>query len=86
MWKTGMYKASTTFYENVIALTFDDGPHWDLHEGTARTDLKKREVVASFFILGEHIEGNEELLLQMKEDGHLIGNHTFSHVKLDDTE
>ena len=76
-------KASTTFYENVIALTFDDGPHGtytkELLEG-----LKKREVVASFFILGEHIEGNEELLLQMKEDGHLIGNHTFSHVKLDE--
>ena len=71
-------KASTTFYENVIALTFDDGPHGtytkELLEG-----LKKREVVASFFILGEHIEGNEELLLQMKEDGHLIGNHTFNH-------
>ena len=44
-------KASTTFYENVIALTFDDGPHGtytkELLEG-----LKKREVVASFFILG----------------------------------
>ena len=74
-------KASTTFYENVIALTFDDGPHGtytkELLEG-----LKKREVVASFFILGEHIEGNEELLLQMKEDGHLIGNHTFNHSQL----
>lgn len=73
---------STTFYENVVALTFDDGPH-PVYTKELLDGLKKRGVVASFFILGEHIEGNEELILQMKEDGHLIGNHTFSHVKLD---
>ena len=40
-------------------------------------------MTASFFVLGERIEGNEECILQMQTDGHLIGNHTFSHVKLD---
>lgn len=73
---------STTFYENVVALTFDDGPH-AVYTKELLDGLRKRGVVASFFILGEHIEGNEELIMQMKEDGHLIGNHTFSHVKLD---
>ena len=75
-------KVSTTFYENVVALTFDDGPH-GTYTKELLDGLKKRGVAASFFVLGEHIEGNEELILQMKEDGHLIGNHTFSHVKLD---
>ncbi len=75
-------KVSTTFYENVVALTFDDGPH-GTYTKELLDGLKKRGVVASFFVLGEHIEGNEELIRQMKEDGHLIGNHTFSHVKLD---
>lgn len=73
---------STTFYENIVALTFDDGPH-SVYTKELLDGLKKRDVVASFFVLGEHIEGNEELILRMKEEGHLIGNHTFSHVKLD---
>lgn len=73
---------STTFYENVVALTFDDGPH-GTYTSELLDGLKQRGVVASFFVLGEHIEGNEELILRMKEEGHLIGNHTFSHVKLD---
>lgn len=73
---------STTFYENVVALTFDDGPH-GTYTRELLDGLKQRGVVASFFVLGEHVEGNEELILRMKEEGHLIGNHTFSHVKLD---
>jgi len=73
---------STTFYENIVALTFDDGPH-GTYTAELLDGLKQRGVVASFFVLGEHIEGNEELVLRMKEEGHLIGNHTFSHVKLD---
>lgn len=80
--KNDSIPASTTFYENVVALTFDDGPH-GTYTKELLDGLKKRGVVASFFVLGEHIEGNEELIRQMKEDGHLIGNHTFSHVKLD---
>lgn len=73
---------STTFYENVVALTFDDGPH-GTYTSELLDGLKQRGVVASFFVLGEHIERNEELILRMNEEGHLIGNHTFSHVKLD---
>ena len=45
--------------------------------------LKKRNIRASFFLIGENIEGNEDILLQMRKDGHLIGNHTWNHVQLD---
>ena len=45
--------------------------------------LKKRNIRASFFLIGENIEGNEDILLQMRKDGHLIGNHTWDHVQLD---
>lgn len=72
---------TTTFYENMVALTFDDGP--GIYTGELLAGLKERGVKASFFVLGERIEGNEECILQMQTDGHLIGNHTFSHVKLD---
>ena len=43
-------------------------------------DVYKRQ---SFFLIGENIEGNEDILLQMRKDGHLIGNHTWDHVQLD---
>ena len=62
-----------------IALTFDDGPH-PVYTKKLLDGLRKRGVKATFFLIGENIEGNEELVKQMAEDGHLIGNHTWSHV------
>ena len=65
-----------------VALTFDDGPNAKytplLLEG-----LRKRNIHATFFLLGENIQKNKELLLRMQKDGHLIGCHTWSHVQLD---
>lgn len=64
-----------------IALTFDDGPSkkytLELLEG-----LKKRNVLATFFLMGKNIEGNEDIVRRIYEDGHLIGNHTYNHVCL----
>lgn len=64
-----------------IALTFDDGPDavWTekLLDG-----LKERGVKVTFFVIGEKIEGNEDLLKRMYEEGHLIGNHSYHHVEL----
>lgn len=64
-----------------IALTFDDGPH-PVYTAQILDGLKERGVTATFFVLGENIEGNEELLERMSQEGHLIGNHTYNHVKL----
>ncbi len=62
-----------------IALTFDDGPHprytEELLDGLAERDVK-----ATFFLLGENIEGKEAVIKRMAEEGHLIGNHTYYHV------
>ncbi len=67
--------------EKYLALTFDDGPDKDytkrLLEG-----LRERGVKASFFLVGENIDGNEELLSQMTKDGHLVGTHCLNHVDL----
>ena len=65
-----------------IALTFDDGPN-ARYTPMLLDELKKRNIRASFFLIGENIEGNEDILLQMRKDGHLIGNHTWDHVQLD---
>lgn len=64
-----------------IAITFDDGPNpqWTpkLLEG-----LKERGVKASFFVIGEKAEKHSEIIKKMYEEGHVIGNHTYSHVQL----
>lgn len=64
-----------------VALTFDDGPS-SKYTPLLLEGLKERGVHATFFLMGKNIEGNEELVRQMQEDGHLIGNHTYNHVQL----
>ena len=65
-----------------VALTFDDGPN-ARYTPLLLEGLRKRNIHATFFLLGENIPKNEELLLRMQKDGHLIGCHTWSHVQLD---
>lgn len=65
-----------------VALTFDDGPS-RRYTPLLLDELKKREVRASFFLIGKNIEGNEKLVRRMEEEGHLIGSHTYSHIRLD---
>ena len=69
--------------ENVkkIALTFDDGPH-PTYTPLLLDGLAKRKVKATFFITGENAEAYPELVKRMQEEGHLIGNHTYSHIQL----
>ena len=64
-----------------IAITFDDGPH-PIHTPKLLEGLKKRHVKASFFVIGDLAEANPQLIQQEKEDGHLIGNHTYHHVDI----
>lgn len=63
----------------VIALTFDDGP--SLRDTGKLLDLlKTEEVSATFFVLGGQVEiGREELVKRAYQEGHEIGNHTYSH-------
>lgn len=69
--------------QKTVALTFDDGPH-PVYTKKLLDGLKERQVHATFFVVGKNIPGNEALIEQMKEDGHLIGNHTYDHVKICD--
>ena len=64
-----------------IALTFDDGPHPRYTEELL-DGLAEREVKATFFLLGQNIEGREEIIERMAREGHLIGNHTYYHVDI----
>ena len=64
-----------------IALTFDDGPH-PYYTEQLLDGLAERGVKATFFLLGCNIEGNEDVVRRMAEEGHLIGNHTWYHVDI----
>jgi peptidoglycan/xylan/chitin deacetylase (PgdA/CDA1 family) len=77
-----MYCSAKT-NDKVIALTFDDGP---IAPGTPEVVqiLKDAGVEAAFFCIGQRIAGNESVIKQLHEDGHLIGNHSFTHAVLFD--
>ena len=64
-----------------VALTFDDGPNARYTEALL-DGLKEREVRASFFLVGQCIEGNEDTVRRMAEEGHLIGVHCMEHRDL----
>lgn len=64
-----------------VALTFDDGPRRDT-TSLLLDGLLERGVPATFFVIGQQIAGNEDLLERMKAEGHQIGNHTYSHTRL----
>ena len=77
-----LYKA---YYEKknrkVVAFTFDDGPN-PATTNQALDTLSKYGIKATFFVLGKNVSGNEEILKRMKADGHVIGNHSWSHPVL----
>jgi peptidoglycan/xylan/chitin deacetylase (PgdA/CDA1 family) len=71
------YCSSPLENERNIALTFDDGPH----EMTLPilAVLRQYNVKAAFFCIGKNIEARPEIFKKIIEDGHLVGNHSYSH-------
>lgn len=65
----------------LIALTFDDGPR---RSTTSKLldGLAQRGVKATFFLIGLNLEGNEDLVLRMDQEGHQIGIHSYNHKML----
>ena len=62
----------------VLYLTFDAG-----YENGYTADildvLKKQEVPAAFFLVGDYLERNADLVRRMTQEGHIVGNHTMNH-------
>ena len=64
--------------ENTIAITFDDGIHSEFTPKVLKI-LKQYDAKATFFLIGKQLEGQEEILKDIIQQGHTIGNHTYSH-------
>lgn len=67
--------------DKVIYLTFDCGYENGYTEKILDV-LKKHNAKAMFFVTKPYIKGNAELVKRMKEEGHLVGNHTCTHPSL----
>jgi peptidoglycan-N-acetylglucosamine deacetylase len=64
-----------------IAMTFDDGPS---AENTSRLleMLKQRDIKATFFLIGQNVASNPDLVRRILAEGHEIGNHSWTHPQL----
>ena len=65
--------------ENVVYLTFDDGPHptitpWVLDQ------LKQFNAKATFFCIGNNVDKHPDVYQKILDEGHLTGNHTYNHL------
>lgn len=61
-----------------IALTFDDGPV-EKNTSLVLDVLKRNNIPAAFFCIGKRMDENKSLSKRIEEEGHVIGNHSYSH-------
>ncbi|GAX42913.1 polysaccharide deacetylase [Tolypothrix sp. NIES-4075] len=64
--------------QKVIALTFDDGP-WPESTAKVLDILKKNNIKGTFFLIGRNLKNFPELAKRIVAEGHVIGNHTWTH-------
>lgn len=67
--------------QNKISLSFDDGPNPYFTEKVLNI-LNRYNIKTIFFILGKYVEKYPELVKKIISDGHLIGNHGYSHGRV----
>lgn len=67
--------------EKIVALTFDDGPYPPYTQQVLNV-LKENGVPATFFVVGKNVERYPELVKRIVDEGHQLGNHTYSHPDL----
>lgn len=68
--------------ERSLYLTFDDGPHPE-HTGPLLDLLAEHNAKASFFLIGQQIERHPELARRIADEGHTLGNHSYSHPRFE---
>jgi peptidoglycan-N-acetylglucosamine deacetylase len=61
-----------------VALSFDDGPD-PVNTPAVLDILKQQGIQAAFFVVGNKLEVNRELIRRMDEEGHILGGHSYSH-------
>jgi peptidoglycan/xylan/chitin deacetylase (PgdA/CDA1 family) len=67
--------------QKAVAITFDDGPN-PIYTPQVLEIFAKAEGKATFFMIGEQMNDHPEIVKLVADQGHEIGNHTYSHPKL----
>src|SRR5437763_7321016 len=65
--------------DKAVYFTFDDGPHPEITPWVLE-QLKKYEVQATFFCIGQNVQLYQEVYAQIINEQHAVGNHTQHHV------
>lgn len=78
----GVYKTNA---EKTLYLTFDEG-YENGYTAQILDVLKKTGVPAAFFITGDYLKSQPELVKRMAEEGHCVGNHTYGHPSMPSVE
>lgn len=82
-WIDRIYRSCTWRFavsEPIVFLTFDDGPHPDITPFVLDV-LKTHGMQATFFCVGENLLRYPEIAARIRDEGHVIGNHTMRHTK-----
>lgn len=84
--KIALFQPGTVFHSglprhHIVALTFDDGPN--AHTAALLATLRQLNVKATFFIVGQTARAHPVILQEIARDGHLLGNHSATHPRLD---
>ena len=66
-----------------VALTFDDGPN-ECYTEELLDGLAAKGVKATFFLIGKKVVESPEIVERIFQEGHLIGNHSYDHVNLNE--
>lgn len=74
---TTILKTTPARYSRTVALTFDDGP--SKYTPAILDVLKHEGVHATFFVTGAHVKANPTIAKRIVAEGHILGNHTYSH-------
>ena len=69
--------------EKTIYLTFDEG-YENGYTSQILDTLKEKKVSAVFFVTYDYVKRNDDLIKRMINEGHIIGNHTWSHPSMPD--
>jgi len=65
--------------DKTLYLTFDDGPHPEATLFVLK-ELKKYNVLATFFCIGKNVVAYPDIYKQIIREGHSVGNHTYNHL------
>jgi peptidoglycan/xylan/chitin deacetylase (PgdA/CDA1 family) len=78
----GVVSTRAAHDEKTLYLTFDDGPHPDYTPALLEL-LREYGVKATFFLIGREAERYPQLVERIVEEGHVLGNHSYSHPMFD---